>query len=206
MYCNERAGANFIHTTGTSIRQISLEDIEKCNYFTLLMDWSIDSSFTEQELIYVLFLDSKGTPSVKFLSIENVKHAHADGLKTSILQAFESLKLTNLKKKLFTLNVDGVSVNTGIHRGLGVKIKEDVPWLMLIHCFNHRLELAMKDAFSGTLFGENNIMLRRCLDHSLDESSKQLTNFTKSLKQVTLTEIEEYKNTRKLLSNIIKQV
>ena len=56
---------------------------------------------------------------------------------------------------------------------------------MLIHCFNHRLELAMKDAFSGTLFGENNIMLRRCLDHSLDESSKQLTNFTKSLKQVT---------------------
>ena len=38
MYCNERAGANFIHTTGTSIRQISLEDIEKCNYFTLLMD------------------------------------------------------------------------------------------------------------------------------------------------------------------------
>ena len=106
-----------------------------------------------------MFLDSKGTPSVKFLSIENVKHAHADGLKTSILQAFESLKLTNWKKKIFTLNVDGVSVNTGIHGGLGVKIKEDVPWLMLIHCFNHRLELAMKDAFSGTLFGKNNIML-----------------------------------------------
>ena len=40
------------------------------------MDGSTDSSFIESELNYVLFLDSKGTPSVRFLSIENVKHAH----------------------------------------------------------------------------------------------------------------------------------
>ena len=46
-----------------------------------------------------LFLGSKGTPSVKFLSIEKVEIAHVDGLKASILQAFERLKLTNLKKK-----------------------------------------------------------------------------------------------------------
>ena len=96
MYRNERAGANFIDTIGTSIRQKSLEDIEKYNYFTLLMDGSTDSSVTVQELIYVLFLNIKGTLSVKFLSI--VKHAHADGLKASIVQAFERLKLMNLKK------------------------------------------------------------------------------------------------------------
>ena len=99
MYHNERAGANFIDTIGTSICQKVLEDIEKCNYFTLLMDGSTDSSFTEQELIYVLFLDSKGTPSVEFLSIENIKYVHAYGLKGSIVQAFERLKLMNWKKK-----------------------------------------------------------------------------------------------------------
>ena len=101
MYHNERAGANFIDTIGTSIRQKVLEDIEKCNYFTLLMDGSTDSSFTEQELIYVLFLDSKGTPSVEFLSIENIKYVHAYGLKGSIVQAFERLKLMNWKKNKF---------------------------------------------------------------------------------------------------------
>ena len=101
MYHNERAGANFIGTIGTSIRQKVLEDIEKCNYFTLLMDGSTDSSFTEQELIYVLFLDSKGTPSVEFLSIENIKYVHAYGLKGSIVQAFERLKLMNWKKNKF---------------------------------------------------------------------------------------------------------
>ena len=102
MYHNERAGANFIGTIGTSIRQKVLEDIEKCNYFTLLMDGSTDSSFTEQELIYVLFLDSKGTPSVEFLSIENIKYVHAYGLKGSIVQAFERLKLMNWKKTNFS--------------------------------------------------------------------------------------------------------
>ena len=101
MYHNERAGANFIDTIGTSIRQKVLEDIEKCNYFTLLMDGSTDSSFTEHELIYVLFLDSKGTPSVEFLSIENIKYVHAYGLKGSIVQAFERLKLMNWKKNKF---------------------------------------------------------------------------------------------------------
>ena len=90
MYHNDRAGANFIDTIGTSIHQKLLEDIEKCNYFTLLMDGSIDSIVTEQELIYVLFLDNKGTQSVKFLSIENVKHAHAHGLKK--LQFYKHLK------------------------------------------------------------------------------------------------------------------
>ena len=59
MYHNERAGANFIDTLGTSIGQKLLEDIEKYNYFTLLMDGSTDSSVTVQELIYVLFLNLK---------------------------------------------------------------------------------------------------------------------------------------------------
>ena len=102
MYRNETAGAIFIDTVVTTICQKLLEDIEKCNYFTLLMDGSTDSSFTEQELIYVLFLDSKGTPSVEFLSIENIKYVHAYGLKGSIVQAFERLKLMNWKKTNFS--------------------------------------------------------------------------------------------------------
>ena len=92
MYRNETAGAIFIDTVVTTICQNLLEDIEKCNYFTLLMDGSTDSSFTEQEPISVLFLGSKGTPSVKFLSIEKVEIAHVDGLK---LQFYKHLKGLN---------------------------------------------------------------------------------------------------------------
>ena len=32
---------------------------------------------------------------------------------------------------------------------------------MLVHCFSHRLELAIQDAFNGTFFDEIDLMLRK---------------------------------------------
>ena len=65
-----------------------------------------------------------------------------------------------MKKKLFTLNVDGANFNRGIHRGLGAKVKEDTPWLILVRYVNC-LELSVKDAFSGTLADEIGVMLKK---------------------------------------------
>ena len=65
-----------------------------------------------------MFLDGKRTLSAKFLGAENVKLAHADILIVSIFEGFERLELTKCgKKKRFTLNVHGESVNTGTLRG-----------------------------------------------------------------------------------------
>ena len=55
--------------------------------------------------------------------------------------------------------MDDASVNTGIHNGLGVKMRELAAWLSTIHCFNHSLELAVKDTFSTTFFKEDDNML-----------------------------------------------
>jgi hypothetical protein len=38
----------------------------------------------------------------------------------------------------------------GSINGLGAKLRNNSPWLLIIHCFIHRLELAVKDAFKGT--------------------------------------------------------
>ena len=43
-------------------------------------------------------------------------------------------------------------VNTGLHNGLGVLIREINPWLIVVHCFSHRFELAVKDTFKNTLY------------------------------------------------------
>ena len=43
---------------------------------------------------------------------------------------------------------DGASVNFGSKRGALTMMKsEDRPWLLMIHCCAHRIELAVKDAF-----------------------------------------------------------
>ena len=50
------------------------------------------------------------------------------------------------------LNIDGASVNTGIHNWLGALIKRDAQLLQVIHCFNQGIELALKDAVANTAF------------------------------------------------------
>ena len=39
-----------------------------------------------------------------------------------------------------------------LHNGLGALIENDAPWLEVIHCFNHRVELAIKDAFKNDIY------------------------------------------------------
>ena len=64
-------------------------------------------------------------------------------------------------KKIKGLNVDGASVNTGVHNGVGVLMQADWPWLQVIHCFNHCFELAIKDAFKNINFNEIDEMLMK---------------------------------------------
>ena len=72
-------------------------------YFPCLSDGSTDSSVTEQEVLYVLFLDN-GVPVVKYVSIESAENDNAEGVKKSIENAFEGLGITSLEKRLVEIN------------------------------------------------------------------------------------------------------
>lgn len=52
--------------------------------------------------------------------------------------------MDDFSPRLYCLNGDGASVNTGINKGLGAQLKESVPWLTFVHCFNDCFELAIK--------------------------------------------------------------
>ena len=88
-YRNERSAANFVDTCGHVIKDTLLEDLLSAKYYSILMDGSTDSNVTEQELIYILYLSKNGIPEVKFFSIESVKAADAEDLKSSLEEAFE---------------------------------------------------------------------------------------------------------------------
>ena len=79
--------------------------------------------------------------------------------------------LYEIKQVKFFLGhpVDGESVNMGIHAGLGAKVRETAPWLVLVHGFNHRIELAMKDVFGASAFSKIDHMLQ--VLHSLYNAS-----------------------------------
>ena len=63
----------------------------------------------------------------------------------------------------------------GKHNGLNVLVRDEAPSVEVVHCFNHRLELAIKDAFTESTFYSNiNEMLSK-LYWLYQKSPKRLT-------------------------------
>ena len=136
-----------------------VEHLLSANYYSLLTNANTNVSILEQEVIYVLFLSKNGELVVKFFSIQTSDDAHAEGLKKCIENALHSIGIVSMYQRLANLNVDSASVNSGIHRDLCVNMKESTPWTNIKHCFNHSLELAVKDTFDKTFLKEVDNML-----------------------------------------------
>ncbi|XP_065642255.1 E3 SUMO-protein ligase KIAA1586-like [Hydra vulgaris] len=128
--------------------QLQYLQITLAPFYCVLCDKSTDSAVSEQELIIILYLKD-GSPKVEFLSIETAENSNAVGLKKCITDAFTRVGIANSNKHLLGVNLDRANVNLGAYAGLGALLKEGSPWLEVVHCFNHRLELALKDAFES---------------------------------------------------------
>ena len=159
-YATDDTGALFGDYIGEVTVESFKKDFVKATYYSVLTDGSINASIIEEEATYVLFLDD-GIPKTEYFSIENVKHGNAEGLHDAIKTAFERFGIKNFEKSIVGLNCDGANVNMGINNGLGKQVKNSAPWLELVHCFNHRIELALKDAFEKTFFSKIENMLTK---------------------------------------------
>ena len=47
-----------------------------------------------------------------------------------------------------------MSVNFGVKTGLTTRLSVQRPWIIKIHCVNHRVELAIKEAITKTEFSK----------------------------------------------------
>ena len=64
----------------------------------------------------------------------------------------------NWAQKLVGFGTDGAAVN--LAEG-GFQLKQVAPWMEMVWCLAHRLELALKDALKNTLFSSIDEMLLR---------------------------------------------
>ena len=83
------------------------EIIVNARYYSILTDGSIDTSVTEQELIYVMFLNEDRRVNMKFLSIKNPARVDAAHLVECIKEAFHHVGIEDITTHLHGLNVDG---------------------------------------------------------------------------------------------------
>ena len=71
----------------------------------------------------------------------------------------------------------------GKHSGLNVLVRNKAPWVEVVHCFNDRLELAIKDEFNKSAFYSNIDEMLSKLYWLYQKSPKRLTEL-KELSEV----------------------
>ena len=131
----------------------TLDEICASCVVTVSLDGSRDSSAQEKEMIYVSFINSDGHPKCKFFCVANVSDATSIGIQTLLMERCTKLDLRN---RLVSICIDGAAVNLGVRHGLSALLKEeDTPWLVAVHCMNHRLELDAKDACSTSFLDDD---------------------------------------------------
>ena len=172
-YGTEHKCSEFACLIGETLKEEFLNSLKQAQYFSVLTDGSTTTSVTEKELMYILYVDSSGEVKCNFLRLKDVSDGTALGLKASLEQTFTELGIENVQERMACLCADGAAVNMGIRRGLAALLRKDMPWLIAMHCLNHRLELSAKDAFKKTYMDEISTMLTS-LYYVYEKSPKRL--------------------------------
>ena len=92
-----------------------ITEVKNLIIFPYLQMVAQDKAVTEEEVLYLLFLN-EGKPEIKFFSDDTPSHTTTEELKEAISSAFKRTGMTEFHTKLTGFNVDGASVNTGIHK------------------------------------------------------------------------------------------
>ena len=120
----------------------------RVNFIAILCDGTTDTSITEQEVIYIFFIDPDTMkPTLSFFECLRLEDSQdANSIFDAIKAALEKHNLLSLLEKLIFLPSDGTSVNIGEKSGPVTLFSEQDEWITFIRSFCHCLELALKDA------------------------------------------------------------
>ena len=78
--------------------------------------------------------------------MKSVPKANAENLTQVLVDTMnDDMGQATWKEQLVACCFDGASVMMGHKTGVATRLKEKVPFLTVIHCCAHRLELAIKD-------------------------------------------------------------
>ncbi|KAL7154807.1 hypothetical protein ABFS83_03G028000 [Erythranthe nasuta] len=132
-----------LHIIATKVRTKIREDIGDSK-FCILVDEARDESKKEQMALVLRFVDKCGVLQERFFDIVSVKDTAALTLKCelSTILSHHALSVDNLRGQGY----DGASNMRGEWNGLQALFLKDCPYAYYVHCFAHRLQLALVTA------------------------------------------------------------
>ena len=110
-----------------------------------------------------------------YLTVDRPSSAKSEGLFASLENALCCLGIPSLDastcRKLVGVGTDKASANISV-RGLKGLVECKLEWICWMWCLAHQLELAIKDALTGTVFDNVDNMLT-CLFYMYNKSAKK---------------------------------
>jgi len=201
-YKTRESAHNFLRYIAESQQQEFQREISNTQFFSILMDGSVDKGKVENEVILVQYchldndLDEIKSCS-RFLKIIEPKKADANGLVEclgkglqvmGVSDIFDSEKILEVEGKpvLVGVSTDGASVNISEQNGMRGILQCNHPWLFWSWCFAHCLELACKDSLCSNLFNDIDEMLLKLyyLYERSPKKCRELADIVNDLKEV----------------------
>ena len=188
-YKNDHSCATFVEFIAREQLESVVTSVAKSRFFSLQADGSTDSGNTENELFMILYLDpycKDGSVHIRdqFLTTRYLNSGTAKGLYEAFGRALKYMGLEELKSQLIGFGCDGTNVNIA-EGGLKGLLTKDFPWLVVIWCLSHRLELSLKDALKSTYFDVIDDLLLKLyyLYEKSPKKCRQLEDVVASLKE-----------------------
>ena len=158
---DNKAAREYIHYIATAVREKCAAIIASQNFMSLMSDGSQARKTGSEKEMILLRVERNGIPCyliVSLLEMSRYGGVDADSIKKGIDSIFDEkngvikLQAKAYATKMVSATTDGASVNTGIYNGVLKQLSLNRDWLLMIHCANHRVELAFKSAIAESAF------------------------------------------------------
>ena len=145
-----------LHVFSTKVKKAIREEIGDSK-FCIIVDEARDESKREQMAIVLRYVDKAGFIRERFFDLVHVKDTSALTLKNEISDVLSQhcLDIQNIRGQGY----DGASNMRGEWKGLQALFLNNCPYAYYVHCFAHRLQLALvaasREVLSVHLFFSN---------------------------------------------------
>ncbi|XP_076039002.1 E3 SUMO-protein ligase KIAA1586-like [Oratosquilla oratoria] len=147
-----------LHSRKTAVKIVDhiAKDI-KNEIFTKIIEQNLkicvivdEASTISNKPVVIIFLkieDSDLSPTI-FFDLVELEGQGAEQIYASLLKSLHDGGFDNeyLRNNLIAFCSDGASVMLGRNSGVGIRLRNDYPNIVLWHCLNHRLQLVLDDS------------------------------------------------------------
>ena len=146
-YISKTIQNDLIMACGEYIRDMILEEVQSCRFFSIIADEATDSSNREQLSIVLRFVDDKMDVREEFMGFVECKTGvTGEALAGTILDILDEWKLD--KQNLCGQAYDGAGSMAGATKGVAARISQQYPKACYVHCASHVLNLCIVQSAS----------------------------------------------------------